>query len=155
MNEKMSKKEFWKKGLPAKTRGEIVTGAVFAYISAAITAVVAVLFLPLSLIDAALTLGLGLGLHLARSRVCGIVLSVYFIWSKIVMVANGSAKSIGWMGIVMIVAFVTATVGAFQYQKLWKQYQNDEYTPECELQAQAAAAAQPLPTQVPEEQSAE
>lgn len=155
MQEKMTRKEFWKKGLPGKTRGEIMTGAVFAYISAAVTAVVAMVLSPLMLIDAVISLGLGLGIHLARSRVCGIVLSGYFILSKIMMIVDGTAKSIGALGIVMIVAFVTATIGTFQYQKLWKQYQAGEYTPECELQAQAAAAAQPLPTQISGEQRAE
>ena len=67
----MTKSEFWKNAVPKNVKGQVVTAAVFAYISAAMTLVLG--FLTgnfLVLIDVLLVLGLGLGVHLAEPGLC-------------------------------------------------------------------------------------
>lgn len=86
----MTKSEFWKNAVPKNVKGQVVTAAVFAYISAAMTLVLG--FLTgnfLVLIDVLLVLGLGLGVHLAKSRVCAIILAAYFVLNKVLQWLGG------------------------------------------------------------------
>ena len=119
----MTKSEFWKNAVPKNVKGQVVTAAVFAYISAAMTLVLG--FLTgnfLVLIDVLLVLGLGLGVHLAKSRVCAIILAAYFVLNKVLQWLGGEFSGL-YMAVIFIIGFVMGVVGTFAFQKQWKEYQ--------------------------------
>ena len=136
----MTKSEFWKNAVPKNVKGQVVTAAVFAYISAAMTLVLGFLtgnflvlidvllvlgFLTgnfLVLIDVLLVLGLGLGVHLAKSRVCAIILAAYFVLNKVLQWLGGEFSGL-YMAVIFIIGFVMGVVGTFAFQKQWKEYQ--------------------------------
>lgn len=119
----MTKSEFWKNAVPKNVKGQVVTAAVFAYISAAMTIILGVLsgnFLVI--IDVLLVLGLGLGVHLAKSRACAIILAAYFLLNKILQWVGGEFSGL-YMAVIFIIGFVMGIVGTFAFQKQWKEYQ--------------------------------
>lgn len=119
----MDKKMFWKEVLPAKTRNQITGGATAAYISAALTTIAALLMNPFMFVDVALLIGLALGIHLGKSRICAIALLVYFLYSKFIQIASGGMTGGGIpMAIVFIMAFIGSIIGTFAYHKSKKEY---------------------------------
>ena len=116
-----TKKEFLKLPGNEKIRKEIQSCGIICYVCAAITAIVGLALWgqPLILLDVALLVGLGLGIHLAQSRACAVVLLIYAVYSMIVgLVQNGQLSS--WL---IAIAGVFAVIYTFKAEKLWKQYQ--------------------------------
>lgn len=115
-----TKKEFLQLPENKKLRSQILGAAIICYISGGLTLLAMLLFTnPMMLLDVAILVGLGLGVHLAYSRVCAILLAVYAVFSVIVgIVVNGTVS--GWL---IIVAAVFAVLCTFNLEKSWKAYQ--------------------------------
>lgn len=109
----LTKKEFYKHPNVASVRSQIVGAGIFCYISAALSLVFAG-----SIIDALLILGLGLGIHLGKSRVCAIILTVYAVFNMIVTLLEGTLS--GWL---ILLAGIYAIIYTFKYQSAWEEYQ--------------------------------
>lgn len=113
----ISKQEFYKKHASKSVRSNVRTGAILAYVVAGISLVAGVLLMgnPFILVDVVIMVLLGLGVQLLQSRVCGILLLVYSIFScMIATVSNGQLS--GWW---LIIAGVCAVSSTF---KLHKEY---------------------------------
>lgn len=115
-----TKKEFLALPENKKIRSQIRSAGIICYICGGITLVVALIFMNMmTLLDVALVVGLGLGVHLAQSRVCAILLTVYAAFSVIVgIVVNGTIS--GWL---LVVAAVVSVICTFNLEKAWKAYQ--------------------------------
>lgn len=120
----MDKKYFWKEVVPKSTREQIIGGGTTAYLSAFITLVAAFFINPLMLIDSIVVLLLGLGIHLGKSRTCAIIITVYFIWSKLQQVTSGFG-SFNVTALLFIFFFAMSIVGTFKYHKLKKEFITD------------------------------
>lgn len=126
---RMTKKEFFKlPGLKA-CRSNILTCAIMLYICAAATCALAVIDWrnsALSLLDAALLLGLGLWLQIGKSRVSAIIASAYGIFNVLVtIIALGRLQ--GWW---IPLAGIWAVVYTFKINKMWSQYQESGQLPQ-------------------------
>ncbi len=112
----ISKKEFIEKYAPVSFKSGIRNAAICAYICAGITAVYALITSPWALIDAAVFLGLTLGMHLGKSKVCAILMLVVSIVECILgFVMTGTFTSFLW---------IAASVWAVSYfRKADKQYE--------------------------------
>lgn len=130
MEQRMSKNEFWKNVVSAKIKSGIKGAAWAAYFSAIIT-FVAAFFMDISMIaDAFLALFLGLGIQFKKSRVCIIVLTVYFVISKIILLSYGFRPTNFITIIGFLIFYVNGIKCTFLYQKLWKSYLKDGTLPE-------------------------
>lgn len=109
----LTKKEFFKHPNVASLRSQIIGAGIFCYISAGLSLVFAD-----SIIDALLILGLGLGIHLGRSRVCAIILTVYSVFNMIIMILLEGTLT-GWL---ILLAGIYAIIYTFKYQSAWAEY---------------------------------
>ena len=116
-----TKKEFLNLPENKKVKSEIKTAGIICYICAGITllASFATNTFPLSLLDVAILVGLGLGIHLAHSRVCAIILTIYAASSMIIGIIQTGRPS----GYLVLIAGIFAVIYTFKAEKLWKQYQ--------------------------------
>lgn len=116
-----TKKEFLNLPENKKIKSEINGAAIICYICAGITLIAGIASgsFPLILIDVAVLLGLGLGIHLAQSRVCAIILLAYAAYSTIIVLVQ-TGRLTGWL---VVIAAVIAVMYTFKAEKLWKQYQ--------------------------------
>ncbi len=116
-----TKKEFLNLPENKKVKSEIKTAGIICYICAGITllASFATNTFPLSLLDVAILVGLGLGIHLAHSRVCAIILTIYAASSMIIGIIQTGRPS----GYLVLNDAATAEIYTFKAEKLWKQYQ--------------------------------
>ena len=116
-----TKKEFLNLPENKKVKSEISGAAIICYVCAAITLIVGILnnAFPLILLDVAIVLGTALGIHLAQSRVCSIVLLAYAIFSTVLVLVQTGRLT----GYLVIIAGVCAVIYTFKAEKLWKQYQ--------------------------------
>lgn len=77
-----------------------------------------------------LILGMGLGIHLAKSRVCSIILMVCATINVInvinATIANGG-RITGWW---VLVVGIYAIINTFKYQKAWAEYQQTGIVPD-------------------------
>lgn len=112
-NRDISKAEFCRNYAADRTRKNIRGAAILCYICAAVTAVVAIMFAPVMLIDAAVVLVLGLLIHLKQSRVCSVILLVYGVASFVMTLLN-SGKVTGWL---IVLAGVFAVIYTFRLDK--------------------------------------
>ena len=112
-------KEFAKLPENKTARAQIITAAVFCFISTAVTAIVALMGTPLMLLDAAILLGLGLWLILSKSRVSAVVLMAYAAYNTVFFLIQQGTFS-GWL---LLLAGVLAIAGTFKLAKNWKAYQ--------------------------------
>ncbi|MCR5635978.1 MAG: hypothetical protein K6F76_02200 [Clostridiales bacterium] len=118
-----TKQEFLKLDENKKIRRELNTSAVICYVCAGITLMLMFVFLGnvYSLIDVALLIGLGLGIHIKQSKVCAIVLCSYaavnVLYSLIVLRAFG--------GYLILIAGIYSIIYTFKLDKLWKRYQQE------------------------------
>ena len=124
----LDKKTFLKKY--SLGRKECAAAAIMGYITAGITAVLALTgineyFSILSLIDVVIVLTLSLLVHLLRSRIASILLLVYALASVITALVDTGVFS-GWL---ILAAGISAVVGSFQCVKEWKTYQARTHTP--------------------------
>lgn len=117
----LTKKDFFKQCFSQK--GTVIGAAVLCYVSAVVT--FGSSFISgagaWALIDVAVLLGLGLAVHLARSRVCAIVLTCYGLYNVIFMLITTGMIG-GWL---VLVAGVLAIFGTFAFAKQWKAYQTE------------------------------
>lgn len=117
----ITRAEYWKDHASDKVRKTIWGSAILCYISAAVTAVFAVLASPLMFLDAAVVLALGLGIHLKRSRVCAVLLLVYALFSCVtVLMQTGRLGS--WL---IILAGVFAVIYTFQLEKEYRAFRGN------------------------------
>lgn len=114
-NRNISKAEFCRSYAPDKMRKNIRASAILCYVSAAITAVFAILFNPFMFLDVIIVLVLGLLIHLKQSRVCAVLLLAYSLFNCAVMLLSTGQFS-GWL---IILAGVFAVIYTFQLDKAY------------------------------------
>ena len=114
-------KEFLKLSENKKMRRELNSCAIICYVCAGITLILGLFVLqnPYSLIDVALLIGLGLGIHLARSRVCAVTLCAYAAVNMIITFIESGRFG----GYLILIAGIYSIVYTFKLNKLWTQYQ--------------------------------
>ncbi|MFG6350136.1 MAG: zinc-ribbon domain-containing protein [Oscillospiraceae bacterium] len=117
-NRDITKAEFCRNYAADKTRKNIRGAAILCYICTVVTAVVAILFAPLILIDAAIVLVLGLLIHLKQSRVCSVILLVYGVASFIITLLD-SGRITGWL---IVLAGVFAVIYTFRLEKEYQAF---------------------------------
>ncbi len=118
-----TKQEFLKLDGNKKIRKELNSSAILCYVCAGITLILMYVFIGnvYSLIDVALLIGLGLGIHLKQSKVCAVALCSYaavnMLYCLIVLRIFG--------GYLILIAGIYSVIYTFKLDKLWKQYQQD------------------------------
>lgn len=125
----MTKKEFYKLPGLKNCRSNILTCAIILYVCAAITALRALLLwetMALSLLDAALLLGLGLWLQIGKSRVSAILTTVYGVYNVVIAVLLVGQIQGWWVPL----AGIWAIVYTFKFNKFWDEYQRTGQLPE-------------------------
>lgn len=110
----LTKKEFYNHPNVASLKSQIRGAGIFCYFSAGLSLVFAG-----SIIDALLILGLGLGIHLGRSRVCAIILTIYSVFNMIIMILLKGTLT-GWL---ILLAGIYGIIYTFKYQSAWAEYQ--------------------------------
>ena len=115
-----TKKEFLELPENAKLKKEINTSGIFCYVCAALSVVVGVLLAGnyAVLLDAVILIGLGLGVHLAKSRVCAIILLVYSVFNVVYLLVSTGRFG----GYLIVIAAVYAVINTFKLEKAWKAY---------------------------------
>lgn len=125
----MTKKEFLNHPNLKKTKSGISSAAILAYICGVITFAASFLLTDagmFAIVDLIILVGLGLGIHLAQSRVCSIILLLYSIFSVVSgLIANGTPS-----GYLILIAAIDAVIATFRFQKAWKNYQSTGILPE-------------------------
>lgn len=121
-NARMSAKEFYNhpsmKGIKMNLRG----AAIILYVCAGLTFIVnGIIQMNLCVvIDVILIAGCALGIQLAKSRICAILILIYSCINSIVtMVISGRPA-----GVLIILAAFYSVTATFNYHKLWKSYQD-------------------------------
>lgn len=116
----LTRSEFYKEYAPKAARSNIIAAGVLSYISAALTLVLAfaIMFNPFVLVDFAIVLGLGLGVHIGKSRVCAILLMAYAVYNTIFFLVT-SGNFAGWL---ILIAGLCAILGTFSFAKAWEEY---------------------------------
>lgn len=114
--------------VPDKIHKKIRNAAVACLISAAITLVFALLaasgtlalagFGLAQLVDVALILGLAFGIY-KRSRICAVIMLVYFVISKVWLFRATGQFSGGFVALVFLYLYGQGVVGTFAFHK-WK-----------------------------------
>jgi len=104
----VSRKEFVENYANPSFKKDLKSLAILCYFCSGITAALAMAMNPLALIDALLLLGFTLGMHLAKSKACAILillLSIYEVLYAIIL--TGTASGIWWLiaGIWSVVVF--------------------------------------------------
>ena len=116
-----TKKEFLALPENRKLRSNIRSAAIICYLAAGLTALVGFFVLDMGayvLLDVAILLGLGLGVHLKQSKGCAIALLIYSILSCVLSsISNGQLS--GWL---VILAGIYAVISTFRLDKQWKAY---------------------------------
>lgn len=123
---KLSKKEFLKHPNLKKVAGNIKGSAITLYVCAAISLVVALIGNNLSsLLDVFIILGLALGIQLAQSRACAIIVCVYSVFNIVIMFISSGTFG-GWL---ILLAAIYAIIATSKFQKAWKEYQQTGILP--------------------------
>lgn len=121
-NREITKAEFYRNHAPDKIRNNIRGSAILCYISAVVTAVVAVLAAnPFMFIDVAIILGVGLAIHLKQNRACAVVLLVYGIASCLLTLLQ-TGRFTGWL---IILAGVFAVIYTFRLEKEYRAFRGE------------------------------
>ena len=120
-NRNISKSEFCRNYAPDKMRKNIRASAILCYITAAITAVFAIMFNPFMFLDVIIVLVLGLLIHLKQSRVCAVLLLAYSLFNCVVMLLSTGQFS-GWL---IILAGVFAVIYTFQLEKAYQEFRGN------------------------------
>ena len=91
---------------------------ILGYVCAGLNTVIAILLSPLGLVDSAIFLGLTLGMHLGKSKVCAWFMLGYAVFSTIIgLILSGQFS--GWLWIIAGVnAVVTFANGEKRYKEL-------------------------------------
>lgn len=124
--QKMSKKEFMRHPNLKKYSGNIKAAAIILYVCAVLSLIVGIMVNNYAIIiDVAILVGLGLGIQLAQSRVCAILVCLYAAINVIVMTISSGRAS----GYLILIAAIDAIIATFQFQKAWKEYQKTGILP--------------------------
>lgn len=98
-------KEYRKNYASAPLKKGIKTWSIVAYVLVGLNVVIALLANPWMLLDAALLLGLSLGVHLNKSKGCAIALLVYSCINAVIgLIGSGTVS--GWWWIVLAVSYL-------------------------------------------------
>ena len=123
------KKQYWDMHVPQNIKMQVNCGAIAAYISAGLTLLLAVAYNPASFLDFFLILGMGLGVHLAKSRACAIIIMANHTISRLLQFGTGVQTNV--FGIfIMILFFVLYGMGikgTFEFQRMWDEHQIQAY----------------------------
>ena len=116
--EGITKREYYKNYADDSFKRQLKGSAILCYIVAGVTALMAVLINPLSLLDAIIVLGLGLGMHLGRSKVCAYIILIYSILSTLItLISTGTFG--GWLLILAgVYAVITFSKGDKRFKEL-------------------------------------
>lgn len=106
---RMTKKEFNECANIKSITKNITAAAIIAYVIGAITFIVNVM----------IVVGLGLGIHLAKSRACAVIITAYSIINFIYVILLAGMPG-GWL---IIVCGVYSIIYTFKYQNAWNKYQ--------------------------------
>lgn len=122
----LSKKDFFKHPNLKSCRSNITAAAVILYVCAVITLIFGFMIGNyLIVLDVLIIIGLGLGIQLAKSRVCAILICVYAGLNALVsIVSNGTVG-----GTLIIIAAVYAVIATFKFQTAWSNYQKTGILP--------------------------
>ena len=120
-NRDISKSEFCRSYASDKMRKNIRGCAILCYISAAFTAVFAILLSPTMLLDSIIVLVLGLLIHLKQSRVCAVILLAYSLINLVVMLLS-TGRITGWF---IILAGVFGVIYTFQLEKAYQEFRKN------------------------------
>ena len=74
---------------------------------------------PIDLVDVAFILGMAFGIS-RKSRVCAVLMLVYFAFSKYLIIRATGQLSGVWLGVVFLYFYAQGVVGTFEYHKLRK-----------------------------------
>lgn len=123
----MTKKEFLKLPALEKQRKNILTSAIILYVCAAATLILGILSGNFGVfLDVAILLGFGLGIHLAQSRACAVIVCIYGVVNVLyALLTTGSLG--GWL---ILVAAIDALPHTFKFHKAWTEYQQTGVIPE-------------------------
>ena len=113
----IDKKTYFKEYAGDSFRKGLRVAGILGYICAGINAIASIFLVPLGIVDSLIFLGLTLGMHLGKSKVCAWLMLGYAIFSAIVgLVLNGQLA--GWL---WIVAGVNAVVTFANAEKRYKE----------------------------------
>lgn len=121
----MTKQQFIKLPGMSQVRGSLVGAACIAYFCAAATLIFAVVINPLSILDAAIILGLALGMHLGRSRACAFVLLGYSIFNFFYSIIENHTGG-GWL---IILAAIIGCIATCRLHASYKNYIQTGFAP--------------------------
>lgn len=118
---RMTKKEFNECANIKSITKNITAAAIIAYVIGAITFIVNVVMAGniAGLVYVMIVVGLGLGIHLAKSRACAVIITAYSIFNFIYMILLAGVPG-GWL---IIVCGVYSIIYTFKYQNAWNKYQ--------------------------------
>ena len=118
---RMTKKEFNECANIKSITKNITAAAIIAYVIGAITFIVNVVMAGniAGLVDVMIVVGLGLGIHLAKSRACAVIITAYSIINFIYVILLSGMPG-GWL---IIVCGVYSIIYTFKYQNAWNKYQ--------------------------------
>ena len=117
----LAREQFDQHPLVQKYCKNIRVSAIVMYVCAGITLLANVVAAQniAGLLDVAILVGLGLGVHLARSRVCAYITLAYGVFNLIYMLVEYHIPG----GYLVILGAVCAVGATSQYWKAWKNYQ--------------------------------
>lgn len=117
--EGISKRAFYAKYANRRDKGNIRIAAILAYVCAAISLAAGLLIQNYFIvIDVALIVGFALGVQIAKSRVCAVLLLVYACISTILTLIS-TGQITGWW---LIIVGVLAVMGTFRFHKDYQKY---------------------------------
>ena len=119
---KMSKKEFIKTYEDGALVKSIRVAAILCYVCAGITAAAAVFSNFYGLIDACLLLGLALGMHIGKSKVCAILILILSVFEVVFAIIVTHTFS-GWL---WVVAGILAVSAFSKADKEYKKYTSEQ-----------------------------
>lgn len=123
----LSKKEFYKhpnlSQVSKQIKGCGIAMYILAVLNVGIFAVMGDIFS--AVFSLVLMLGLGLGIHLAQSRVCAILLTIYGVFNTVISVIT-TGKFSGWL---FLLVGIYGIIYTFKFQKAWKQYKTTGIVP--------------------------
>lgn len=114
----VSRKEFVERYAQPSLKTSITSIAILCYVCAGLTFLVSCLTNPFGIIDALLLAGLALGMHLAKSKVCAILILVLSIVEVI------ASLMVGAFPILWLIAGIAAVVTFSKIDKQYKQFLN-------------------------------
>ncbi len=124
---KMTRQEFDRHPAIKRCKSNITGSAITIYICAGVTFLINVLLTMnfFGMVDILLLVGLGLGIHLGKSRACAIILCIYGAINVLfILITTGRIG--GWL---ILVAAIYAIIATFKYQSAWTMYQNTGMLP--------------------------